>query len=395
MLDAISVGRAALSLNSPEYRYIEDRIFAAQDKGRFTILSGNECGNVELEAALIPDLHCDGTGADPLYRKKTIKGQPVLCPAGDAYIQVQPVHEYNLLFPEDLYGECEDLRDTANVVDGGELGCDVLAVNVSDKRYNGATLNGAPVAECYKIFRTFTVVNWCQYDEACGEPMQWAVVVPRDADGVNVLVRDADGGGEEAIYVEAGDTGDKVAQETERVTEFRFNNPENARCPHTDELFAWMYTQYIFVHDQEAPAVLDPGAQVFYLNKTACTGDVRFIIEAEDACAPATELQQQPGAAGNLAIERARLRLDTDNDPATPQPIRSRLGSLEVRSCPLIRFTATTRARTSGYSPARRCRKATHALLVAVRDDCGNLSAVREIPFSVVDTSVTAICHHG
>ncbi|MBV6426127.1 MAG: hypothetical protein KIPDCIKN_00637 [Haliscomenobacter sp.] len=395
LLDAISVGRAALSLNSPEYQYIEDRIFAAQDKGRFTILSGNECGNMELEAALIPDLHCDAGRVQIRYTgKKTIKGQPVLYPAGDAYIQVQPVHEYNLLFPEDLYGECEDLRDTANVVDGGELGCDVLAVNVSDKRYNGATLNGAPVAECYKIFRTFTVVNWCQYDEACGEPMQWAVVVPRDADGINVLVRDADGG-EEAIYVEAGDTGDKVAQETERVREFRFNNPENARCPHTDELFAWMYTQYIFVHDQEAPVVLDPGTQVFYLNKTACTGDVRFLIEAEDACAPATELQQQPGAAGNLAIERARLRLDTDNDPATPPAEPIELGS-HGTILPAHTLHGDDKGANKWVFSGPALPEGYHTLLVAVRDDCGNLSAVREIPFSVVDTSVAApICHHG
>ncbi|MBK8880720.1 MAG: hypothetical protein IPN74_20095 [Haliscomenobacter sp.] len=68
---------------------------------------------------------------------------------------------------------------------------------------------------CYKIFRTFTVINWCQYDERCGEPMQWAVVVPRDPNnngtnwndggGVNVLVRDTDMDRNEEIYYEDED----------------------------------------------------------------------------------------------------------------------------------------------------------------------------------------------
>ncbi|MBK8878928.1 MAG: hypothetical protein IPN74_10370 [Haliscomenobacter sp.] len=140
-------------------------------------MSGNDCKNTVVIAKVTTDLHCEAGTVTVSYActKTTSKGT-VTSTIGTVVITVQPVHEYNIMFPADLDGDCVNLRDTANVIDGGELSCDVLAVNVTDKRYNGATLNGAPIAECYKIFRTFTVINWCQYDERCGEPMQWAVV---------------------------------------------------------------------------------------------------------------------------------------------------------------------------------------------------------------------------
>lgn len=39
-----------------------------------------------------------------------------------------------------------------------ELGCDNLVVSVRDKRYE------SDGEACYKIFRTYDVINWCEYD---------------------------------------------------------------------------------------------------------------------------------------------------------------------------------------------------------------------------------------
>ncbi len=204
-LIAAAGNTAGWDVTSTEYKNFVEKVLT--DKGGaqnvLVTMSGNDCKNTVVIAKVTTDLHCEaGTvTVSYSYTKTTSKGT-VTNTIGTVVITVQPVHEYNILFPADLTGDCANIRDTANVIDGGELSCDVLAVNVTDKRYNGATLNGAPVAECYKIFRTFTVINWCQYDERCGEPMQWAVVVPRDPNnngtnwndggGVNVLVRDTD-----------------------------------------------------------------------------------------------------------------------------------------------------------------------------------------------------------
>nr|WP_290934623.1 hypothetical protein [Haliscomenobacter sp.] len=75
-----------------------------------------------------------------------------------------------------------------------ELACDILAVNVTDKRYDASD------DECYKIFRTYTVINWCVYDDRCGDPMAmdqclWWTAELVDNYGKSptyVLVRDRD-----------------------------------------------------------------------------------------------------------------------------------------------------------------------------------------------------------
>ncbi|MBK8656668.1 MAG: T9SS type A sorting domain-containing protein [Haliscomenobacter sp.] len=320
------------------------------------------------------------------------------------------------MFPADLEGDCSNLRDTANVIDGGELSCDVLAVNVTDKRYNGATLNGAPVAECYKIFRTFTVINWCQYDERCGEPMQYAIVVPRDpndngtnwddAGGVNVLVRDKDMDGDEEIYYE--DEDGTVAYPNDEVNwanqgpktvsddDVYWYDERGESYPKTcayasygnngDEYFAFMYTQYIFVHDQVRPEVLDPSEQVFYQNKNTCSSTVAIEFAAQDLCSGATEVQQIPGTSGNLAIERVKLNGGELPSFLTVTPAHALNGDDKGTNAWVV----------TGTGDASQLPIGDHKLTVIVRDDCGNLSLAKDIPFSIKDTNgIAPICYHG
>jgi len=120
---------------------------------------------------------------------------------------------------------------------------------------------------------TFTVINWCQYDERCGEPMQWAVIVPRDPDnkggydGVNVLVRDeldervspaiTGSDGVEEIYFE--DAKKNLTVDESRVISFSHNNTvggaSGSPCSYRSDEFAWMFTQHIIVHDNTKPVI--------------------------------------------------------------------------------------------------------------------------------------------
>lgn len=412
MLDSLQTPRT-INLYSSTYTFIESQILDAQQQGRFTIMSGDDCQDLPVQVEIVPNLIGEAGMVRLIYTaQKLVKGKLVTFRAGFTDIQVHAVHAYSIVFPADKSGSCQDIRDTANVIDGGELGCDVLAVHISDKRYNGAIVNGEPVAECYKIFRTFTVINWNQYDDRCGEPMQWAVIVPRNpdgvdnaSDGVNVLVRDVDRDGVEEIYFEDGvnvaaqrDGKNFIAQPGERVTNatvptynngragFAYNNAANQPCAFIDEKFAWMYTQHIFVHDASAPEINDPGSLVFIQDKNTCVADVRISISASDECAP-VEVQQAPAAAQNLALERVRIKVN--GAPA------QELGSLATIT-PNHALNGDDKGGINWIFRAASMPVGNHSLLVVVRDDCGNLSAQREIPFSVVDTTgPVPICHHG
>ncbi len=393
-----------------------------------TIIRGAFCTGVTREIVISPSLHCDAGEISITWKltKPTAHG-PQVTTTVPVKITVQAVHEYNLTFPADVKGSCGAIADTANVVDGGELACDVLAVLVQDKRYDSTTDEFGKYF-CYKVFRTFTVINWCQYSETCGEPMQWAVIVPRDPDnngynGVNVLVRDQFGGGQntavpgtglfsgsgmdgwEEIYYEdaCGNGKNFVAESCERVMAkgnhndksrlFWYNNSGQTVCSNTanygntgNEHFAWMFTQHIYVLDETPPVVEDPGALEFYQNKNTCDGAVTIPITASDSCA-STEIQQTPSVLGNLAVERIRISVNG----AAAAELSTLPAAYGVTVTPASGANAANSWTFSGKFPL-----GNHKLYVIVRDDCGNLSATREIPFSVVDTNGTPpICYHG
>ncbi len=397
-------------------------------KGDVTVIRGAFCTGVTREIVVSPNLHCDAGEISITWKltKPTAHGPQVTTTVA-VKITVQAVHEYNLKFPADVKGTCGAIADTANVVDGGELACDVLAVLVQDKRYDSTTDEFGKYF-CYKVFRTFTVINWCQYDESCAEPMQWAVIVPRDPDnngynGVNVLVRDQFGGGQntavpgtglfsgagmdgwEEIYYEDGCGNGKnlIAESCERVLAkgnhndksrlFWYNNSSQTVCANTsgygntgNEHFAWMFTQHIYVTDETPPVVEDPGTLVFFQNKNTCDGAVTIPITASDSCA-STEIQQTPSVLGNLAVERIRISV---NGAATAE-LSTLPASYGVTVTPASGANAANSWTFSGKFPL-----GNHKLYVIVRDDCGNLSTTREIPFSVVDTNGTPpICYHG
>ncbi len=412
-------------LESPLYAFIENRILEPQGKGRFYITQGNDCEDIEVNVAIQPYIECGSGYVELLYfARKRIKGEWVEYFAGATEIDIRPFHSYNIRFPADTtYSSCQGLLDTTNVADGQELGCDILSTYVSDKRYDKATRDGQPAAGCFVVLRTFFVVDWCQFDYYSCDTFPYAIIVPRDPDrdgnnGVNVLVRDSDRDSYEEIYYEdaAGpdlserdgknfspSPGEEVVspgfhQQTDRLFQFNNEDFESWGSPcysfpsrpgfNDTEYFAWMFTQQITVADKQAPVVEPPtGPLVFYQNKKTCTAEVHIPIVATDECA-ALELEQDSlSGVGNIALERVRLKLEGQSERELGDLARLLPGhSLQGDEKGDGRWVLHSTAMPLGN----------HSLIVIARDDCGNLSAQREIPFSVRDTTAPVpVCYTG
>ncbi|MEM6379328.1 MAG: hypothetical protein AAF705_14055, partial [Bacteroidota bacterium] len=91
-------------------------------------------------------------------------------------ITIQEVYDYSLCFPADVSYDCVDGPDNIPGVEIESEGCDLFATNVTDDPFNAI---GDPDA-CYKIFRTYRIVNWCEYD-GFSNP----VIIGRDWDDWN------------------------------------------------------------------------------------------------------------------------------------------------------------------------------------------------------------------
>ena len=64
---------------------------------------------------------------------------------------------FQLTFPADFEGSCGEVPEMTDVIIDS-LGCDLVAINHSDQIFNLSD-DGA----CYKIIRTYEVINWCSF----------------------------------------------------------------------------------------------------------------------------------------------------------------------------------------------------------------------------------------
>lgn len=91
-------------------------------------------------------------------------------------ILIKERYDYWIKFPKDITANC-----SAGVVDSGQLevvqeNCDLLAIAYQDEYFYAPQTPDA----CFKIFRTYQVINWCEYDGSSAP-----VVVSRDWDTWN------------------------------------------------------------------------------------------------------------------------------------------------------------------------------------------------------------------
>lgn len=242
---------------------------------------GDNCSATFIEYK--PEVKLNRCGSGYIRRRFTVR-DGVGTFAGriaTQFIRVVLRHNYTIKFPKDYIEYCKNPSPDTVVLD--ELSCDILALNISDKRYAGSG------ASCYTIQRTFQVINWCEYEEGA-KP----VIISRDIDcnGIGgdkdtwVLLRP---NGVTYIDVDA-DEKNKLPAKGIRPTSCDGNtNPEgywtdSNLIPAYRSTGVWQYTQFIQVVDQQAPEIFVEDNLTFCTSAGNCSGNVFFSVGVRDNC---------------------------------------------------------------------------------------------------------------
>ncbi len=279
-------------------------------------------------------------------------------------ITVREVHHYSITFPADVSTSCGEPEVPG--VRFEEIACDLIAVQVRNDTFSAATEG------CYKVHRSYQVINWCEYD-GISSP----ITLPRNAD--------CDGTpGDEDLWVQVEENGnvyfDRDGDFTNAVpaagTKSRncdgLTNPEGYWI--STEQFSnlrsrgfWRYVQHITVYDDTDPLVQVASPEPFCTtDKTNCTGPVSVPFEVLETCT----------APRDVTIEVFwDDRADGSYDSLLP-PTALR------GSYPVYRVEGTFAL-------------GDHAFLLEVTDGCGN-QVQRRVAFTVEDCQATApICRSG
>ena len=139
---------------------------------------GIQCAGPEVGVTITPQLDQCGVGRYAIAldvsggdnkNNNYVDPDPV-------YVEVYAVHDYWVKFPADEAYDCGEDTDISGVEVSEDVACDLLAVSSTDERFNATDDPDA----CYKIFRTYRVINWCEYDSEA-----LPVIVSRDWDAHN------------------------------------------------------------------------------------------------------------------------------------------------------------------------------------------------------------------
>ena len=267
-------------------------------------------------------------------------------------VTVQEKHNYEIKFPADAGANCGYPNpDTIGV---SEIGCDLLAISVDDA-FLSASGN-----ECYKIFRTYRVINWCEYDgesdpiligrdEDCdglpGDEDVWVLRRP----GQTFIDRDNDEANANPV---AGERGDACQAE----------NPEGYWRTSFSNGY-WQYSQNLKVYDTIPPQVLFIVPPPFCAISDDCLAEVEYLFIVTDNCTP-----------NDLDFE---IYYDEDSDGVLDSMVTNIFG-------------VYPKWKINGEYPI-----GTHSFEVIVRDGCGN-TAAESLPFEVVDCKApTPTCTNG
>ncbi len=167
-------------------------------------------------------------------------------------IMVQPNIDYEITFPDDHEIDC--MMAMPDSISYKENGCDLMAVNVEELEFL-ATNDGS----CKKIFRTYRIIDWCEYD-GISQP--------------DVLARqDFNNDGKFDGFTVESD-GDWLTR--------------NGNILISSSGY-YEYTQHIKIFDGSAPALSPPNQLEFCggdINEPICTGMVNVMPTVVEMCTP-------------------------------------------------------------------------------------------------------------
>ena len=204
-------------------------------------------------------------------------------------ITVEVEHDYRIKFPRDYEEFCmEPSPDSVLFV---EDACDLLAVSIQDD------ILETQAPECYKILRTYRVINWCEYD-GIAQP----VVVPRDVDCDQKpgdedvwVIRRRDG----TVYYDVDSLETNAfpaAGSRDEICEVP--NPQgywydNELVPDITSRGFWEYEQHIKVNDQIPPEIFYDEEVVFCSDSDDCSGDVSISFAVTDNCVTDVDIRTE------------------------------------------------------------------------------------------------------
>lgn len=324
---------------------------------------------------LDPEIYLDNCGVGTInrrfkaYYQSSGWGDPteVHC---EQTITITPSHDYVIRFPPDAVANCEEPE--AEDIQFDELSCDLLAVSTEDLKFQTGS------ESCYKILRTYRVINWCEYD-GHSDP----IVIGRDEDCDDVP-------GDEAVWVIRRPSNKIFIDRTSNENDYYPSvDEQDPYCGHMGQKGFWrkiwlsggssyynsqgfyQYTQHLKVMDNIPPVVdvtnPDPFCSYSEDQGAGCPGWVDFSFSVSDECS------------GTASV---KVFLFEDNVPV-PFTASNNIAD-EVLSGSYPDFTIKQ------YLPL-----GNHTYEIHVKDGCGTSSAVR-VPVEVVDCDPPSIvCLHG
>ena len=286
-------------------------------------------------------------------------------------ITVYEVHNYAIKFPKDASEECG--VPNPDSIAYNTIGCDLITVNVTDVTYEATS------DECYKILRTYKVINWCEWD---GESDP--IVIGRDEDCDNnpgdedvwVLVR-TEWNGDNPVFTSYVDrdyveTNTNPFIGTSRCTNLPKPNGHWANSTINEELTSvghWQYTQVIKVYDFVAPTAEVSDYDVFCSETADCNGDVVISFTVEELC--------------DLDVVTVEGFIDAYSD------------GVQDGSAAITEISRDEVAHTITYEIGGNYPLGAHTFGVHIEDGCHNITWL-EIPFEVVDCKApTPVCING
>lgn len=285
-------------------------------------------------------------------------------------ITIAPSHEYVVRFPPDAVAYCEEPE--AEDIQFEEESCDLLAISKEDLKFQTGS------DACYKILRTYRVINWCEYD-GHSDP----IIIGRDEDCDNVP-------GDEAVWVIRRPDNKIYIDRTDNEHDYYPSADElDPSCGHTGHAGFWrkiwlssgssyndnrgfyQYTQHLKVMDNIAPEVAvtnpDPFCSYSEDQGEGCPGEISFSFSVSDECS---------------ATASVKVFL-LENNESIPFTSANNIAS-EVLSGTYPDYTITQ------YLPL-----GNHTYEIHVKDGCGTSNAIR-VPVEVVDCDPPSlICLHG
>lgn len=194
-------------------------------------------------------------------------------------ITVTKTHHYEIKFPADVSGECKIVQDT--LIETQNLACDLLAVSVKDDIFN------VDDGGCYKIERTFKVINWCEYD-GISDP----IIISReeDCDGkpgdeaVYVLRRPGNGNAKPAFIDRNNNELDRIPAEGNKAKTCDGKTNPAGYWRTSNATGFWQYTQILKINDTTPPQIYLGSADVFCIDNNQCQAEITIPFILDEDC---------------------------------------------------------------------------------------------------------------